>query len=637
MRTPDLDAQIEQMLSTTLAPHARSLEERPNETIKPDLKALDTADRSALELLRQLGAGEEAVLERKLTLEEPIGEGGMGRVHLATQQTIGRKVAVKTLRPDHDEGAAIELLREGWIIGRLEHPNVIPVHEIGLDAQGLPLIVLKRIEGTHWGELMDDSDTVLERFGAVDLLEWNIGILMQVCNAVSYAHSRGIVHRDLKPENVMIGEFGEVYVVDWGIAVSLVDDGSGRLPLAQASEPAGTPSYMPPELLCGALATERTDVYLLGAILYEIVAGHPPHLCDNMRELLRMVLKSRPQLPPDTPVDLERIVLEAMDPKPEARIPSADAVKQRLQGHLQHRGSIQLAWRAEQSLDELVEVAATKTSDEEQRRLHLYTLFSESRFGFREALGAWPGNAVAADGLRRATEVMVSYELEQRDPRAAEALLAGLDEPPPKLVAKVQVVRKASEAERRKTEALADLGHQLDQRVGQRRRLVIGGLAFVLWALGPLLAELARHGPIKESYLTLVLAETLLLLGVAAMGGVARKRLEPTSVNRRFVALVGFIMLATILLNLVGIGLGLTVATAVRLKLFIWFCISGVASVMLDWRFFPTALGYLIGVGLTVLWPEARYFVITGSHLVLGVNAAVVWWPRREESKGWPT
>src|SRR5678815_4585974 len=103
----------------------------------------------------------------------------------------------------------------------------------------------------------------------------------RVLNAVRFAHSRGILHRDLKPANVMIGEFGEVYLVDWGIAVSLRDDGSGRLPLAaNATEPAGTPVYMAPEMLGRdglPPLSERTDIYLAGAVLFEIVAGRPPH------------------------------------------------------------------------------------------------------------------------------------------------------------------------------------------------------------------------------------------------------------------------------------------------------------------------------------------------------------------------
>src|SRR4029079_14794763 len=148
-----------------------------------------------------------------------------------------------------------DLLREAWITGAIEHPNVVPVHHVALDDDGSPVVVMKRISGAAWSELIEDADEVFRRFGASDLLEWNVGILMQVLNAVRFAHSRGILHRDLKPANVMIGEFGEVYLVDWGIAVSLRDDGSGRLPLAaNATEPAGAPVYNGP----GEVGPRRT-------------------------------------------------------------------------------------------------------------------------------------------------------------------------------------------------------------------------------------------------------------------------------------------------------------------------------------------------------------------------------------------
>src|SRR5689334_21645835 len=126
---------------------------------------------------------------------------------------------------------------------------------------------------------MRDGNAARERYGADDLLEYNLSILVQLCSAVSLAHERGVLHRDLKPENVMIGRFGEVYLVDWGIAVSLTADLQGRLPLAaEQNEIAGTPCYMAPEML-GALGklSERTDVYLLGAILHENLSGEPPH------------------------------------------------------------------------------------------------------------------------------------------------------------------------------------------------------------------------------------------------------------------------------------------------------------------------------------------------------------------------
>jgi hypothetical protein len=180
----------------------------------------DRAGRDAIALLGELHRG-----GARLRTIETIGQGGMGVVRLAEQVALGRRVAVKTLRPDRkSDQAAIDLLREAWVTGAVDHPNVVPVHDIGLDEDGSPVIVLKRIDGHSWAELMHDADRVRERFRVDDLLTWNLEILIQVLFALRFAHSRGIVHRDLKPDNVMIGDFGEVYLLDWGIALSLRDD-----------------------------------------------------------------------------------------------------------------------------------------------------------------------------------------------------------------------------------------------------------------------------------------------------------------------------------------------------------------------------------------------------------------------------
>jgi len=251
---------------------AKTLVDHPGSTIEPP-RAASSGAMAALDALRGLGA----TLGGKIDVHHTLGEGGMGVVHLATQRTLGRQVAVKTLRKGAgDEQAALRIVREAWITGALEHPNVVPVHDVGVDASGAPVIVMKRIEGRPWSHYLRDAAAVAKRFAAADLVEWNLRTLANVCNAMHFAHARGILHRDLKPDNVMIGEFGEVYVLDWGIAVSLADDGTGRFPLAsQATDIAGTPHYMAPEMLLGdpTMLSPRTDVYLLGAMLYEIFTG----------------------------------------------------------------------------------------------------------------------------------------------------------------------------------------------------------------------------------------------------------------------------------------------------------------------------------------------------------------------------
>jgi serine/threonine protein kinase len=320
---------------------ARTIEHNPSSTIEPAQRV--SADMQGRRALEGLGARrDDRGITSGLDMERTIGEGGMGIVRLATQRSLGRKVAVKTLRPDvKSEAATLRLLREAWVTGTLEHPNIVPVYDLGLGEDGSPIIVLKRIEGVEWGAVMHDAAVASERYGAADLLEHNLRILIQLCNAVSLAHARGVLHRDLKPENVMIGSFGEVYLVDWGIAVSLRPDPLGRLPLAaEQSEMAGTPCYMAPEML-GALGalTERTDVYLLGAILHEILTKKPPHN-GSFKQIVGSILMSSFTYDADAPRELAEIAQRAMRRPPEDRFASTEELRLRLEWYLRHRGSL---------------------------------------------------------------------------------------------------------------------------------------------------------------------------------------------------------------------------------------------------------------------------------------------------------
>ncbi|MCB9634104.1 MAG: serine/threonine protein kinase [Sandaracinus sp.] len=229
------------------------------------------------------------------------------------------------------------------------------------------------------------------------MLEWHLRVLLQVCRALSYAHARGVVHRDLKPENVMVGAFGEVYVLDWGIAVALEDDGSGRLPLAKdATSVAGTPAYMAPEQLGGddPRITPRTDVYLLGGMLFELLTGRPPHVGECLRDILASLF-APPPLDEGVPDELARIVRRAMDVDPEGRFENVDQLRLSVEGFLRHTDARRLAAKADALGAKLV--AAQREGAEELAETH----FAEARFAYRTALDAWPGGEEAREGLGR--------------------------------------------------------------------------------------------------------------------------------------------------------------------------------------------------------------------------------------------
>jgi serine/threonine-protein kinase len=207
---------------------------------------------------------------------EMIGRGGMGEVLLAHDRRIGRDVALKRLHAGApSEQDVRRFLREARIQARLEHPAIVPVYELSRDEAGRPFFTMKRIVGVTLGELLAKSAASRQRL---------LRAFAEVCRAIDYAHSRGIVHRDLKPSNIVLGEFGEVYVIDWGIA-RVVGDAAGSvetadvdlLDAARTADVIGTPGYSSPEQLRAPDVDRPADVYSLGAILFELLAGEPLH------------------------------------------------------------------------------------------------------------------------------------------------------------------------------------------------------------------------------------------------------------------------------------------------------------------------------------------------------------------------
>ncbi len=381
-------------------------------------------------LLEAEGDGAPAV-----ELGEVLGHGGMGVVYAATQTVMRRTVAVKVL-PAEGAGPtdAQQLLREGRVTGLLEHPNVVPVHNMGADREGRPVIVMKRIHGTPWSQVLENIP-VSERLGA-DFLREHLGILQQVASALHFAHSTGIIHRDVKPDNVMIGAFGEVYVVDWGIAVSTSDRHVAGVPRASSVRHIeGTPVYMAPEMAAGAgeLLGVASDVYLLGATLHQVLMGKAPHDADDIRDVLEHAFTSpTPSYPDEVPPELAQVLQKAMARMPEDRFGSAAELAEAIDAFLLHFSSNELCLEGERRTTELVTVAGSAEEADVER------LFHEARFAFDQALRSWVDNERAKKGRRRLLERMVRFELHRGAARAAKSLLRQHDDVPPTLATRVE-------------------------------------------------------------------------------------------------------------------------------------------------------------------------------------------------------
>jgi eukaryotic-like serine/threonine-protein kinase len=384
----------------------------------------------------------------EFALGATIGEGGMGLVRLAQQVPLRRDVAVKTLREDREEaGAAWELLREAWLTGALEHPNIIPVYSLGQSASGLPMLVMKKVEGTTWHEFLHDSEKLENEESVTDILRWHLDILLQVCHAVEFAHSKGILHRDIKPGNVMIGAFGEVYLLDWGIAVSMLEKDRGRLPLcSEVKRVVGTPRYMAPEMAEAdpKAINETTDVYLLGAVLHEILTGEAPNQGTSLFKVLLAAFRSNPyEYDSSVPTELGKICHKAMSRYGTDRYQSAANFVRVIEEFLEHRDSLALSQESINKmplLRELAEQEDLEISDDE-----LTKRFGECRFGFQHALRAWPENLEAREGLQEAFEIVIRIELNRSKYQTAARYLRELPSPNNELQEQVEQLRASWE------------------------------------------------------------------------------------------------------------------------------------------------------------------------------------------------
>jgi tetratricopeptide (TPR) repeat protein len=258
-------------------------------------------------------------------LGEEIARGGMGRIFAATDRVLGRAVAIKKLRTPV-AGLAERFLREMRLTARLQHPAIVPIYDAGVLADGEPFYAMRKVAGVTLEAALAAATTREARVALVPAV-------LAVADAIAYAHGEGIIHRDLKPANVLVGTFGEVVILDWGIAKDLratavpaADDADGTAASASARiEPLtvdgavmGTPGYMAPEQASGEPGDERTDVYGLGGMLYHVLAGAPPHGKDRTAPVPPLASR-QPGLPPD----LIAIVDRALAPEPADRYPTA--------------------------------------------------------------------------------------------------------------------------------------------------------------------------------------------------------------------------------------------------------------------------------------------------------------------------
>jgi serine/threonine-protein kinase len=347
-------------------------------------------------------------------LGEVLGRGGMGEVVAAHDNRIEREVAIKRMRETHPEPSAIaRFIREAKIQGRLDHPAIVPVHTLGTDEAGLPYFTMKRLVGTTLADK-------LQKPGPIQPL---LRAFVDVCFAIELAHQRGVIHRDLKPSNIMFGDYNDVYVLDWGVARVLGTSRSSALHLPLDSLPPsdtatgamlGTPGYMAPEQMRGDDVGAPADVYSLGAILFEILAGEPVHPIGSkaIASTLAGELGTPAKRRPDRAIapELDAACAQALAEDAAAR-PTARALAERVQAYL----------------------------DGDRDLEHRRRLAAEHIAAAREALAT----GKRADAIHRAGRALA---LEPESQEAAEIVTKLIVEPP--VVLPPEIEREIFDAER---------------------------------------------------------------------------------------------------------------------------------------------------------------------------------------------
>lgn len=591
-------------------------------TIKSSRLESDT-DMSALMLSTQsISTGQDADFQ----LLTQIGEGGMGVVHLARQNSLQRQVAIKTLHGDESTRAhrKKKLLQEACVTGRLEHPNIVPVYSLSVDEQDQPLFAMKRIEGVNWFDTLQD-ETLLPRAHRqhLTLLESHLEIFEQVCMAIHYAHNKGIIHRDLKPDNVMLGDYGEVYVVDWGLAVSLDPREQGPLPhVLDVHHVEGTPMYMAPEQAAAenTLIGPHSDIYALGAILHELITGASRHHGKTLQAMLLCAYQAQSfEYPPEIPAALGAVCNKACARHPNARHVSAEALREHLNDYRKHRRVNEIMAATTQRIAQLSglydQIKARKALDpthpiDSAHMVHAYSLSGACRFGIDQATELSPGDESIARARDEMLHIMLRIELTHKNLAAAQVFKQELaDALHPEDAQWFHTLSETLDAERTHIASLKHLEKDLSFRVSRRRKGILGLVLCVVWGLGSfILGPLtgSEHSP-QQSFINATIFKVIVLGTMCVVWVVARRFIALTAVNRKWLNMIAVIMVTGLSIRLIAWSMGLGIHDAITLEMFCYGLIAFSLGIMLDRAVMIAGIFYTLGVLGVLLWaPEAH-------------------------------
>jgi len=293
---------------------------------------------------------------KKYNIKDELGRGGMGTVYSAEDLSLDRRIALKTGIGSPNDSKVRRFIREAKITAKLEHPNIIPVHDHGINSKGEYYFTMKQVKGEELKEILDKLAKGKRSYCAEYTLNKQLQIFNKILDGVGFAHSKGIIHRDLKPANIMVGEFGEVQIMDWGLAKDksaedIIADGeieSTEKGLTMDGAVMGSPGFMAPEQADGRIedVDEQSDIWSLGAILYNMLSFKNPVEGKSVRDIvtktalgkiIHLNKRLKASKKTDVPKELESIAMKALSPEKEDRYQSATDFKQDINSHLENR------------------------------------------------------------------------------------------------------------------------------------------------------------------------------------------------------------------------------------------------------------------------------------------------------------
>lgn len=549
-----------------------------------------------------------------LRITRTLGEGGMGRVHLARQVSLDRDVAVKTLKEGAPPSARAALLAEAMVTGSLEHPGIVPVHAVGIDDGGSPVLVMKRVEGVEWRQLIHDPDDPAWHWlpEGDDPERAHLEIFTRVCTTVHFAHSRGVVHRDIKPENVMIGRFGEAYLVDWGIATT---------PGGDTRTVCGTPGYLAPEMVLGGRVDARTDVYLLGATLHEILTRTFRHSGNDLHALLLAAALSEPvEYGADVPEELALLCNRATSRDPEQRPSSALEVRDAVMDYVRHRGSVTLTREAAGRLTVLRTLLDGSDPDRPLDSSTAHQVATECRFGFAQALREWPENPEALAGAKECLRAMVDMELRQGNAAGARALLAELSAPAPDLEGRLAALERSVQAREEREERLRILERDLDPRLGASQRAWAAGILLVMTTVVGVFA-ISRGGLDPAGVAAIGLVAVLTSVAVVI---VLWRLISSNAFNRRIAAFGVLAAVSLLVDRLVSLASNMPMEQTLQRDLVLLSALTALGGITLSRPLIFATIVLLAALGASVVDPAraSAYFSTAVAVALAGVGYA---------------